>query len=128
MPKLVRTDLSKKYEEDDEPAAHPYCYTNLVHLDKILEYNWKELISVLPKNVSADRKKLSKNLNRLNRIRNYVMHPVKGIYPTEDAAVLAAREEPEPRAEGRPVVGVVLVLPDLAELADDADVPPYVIF
>ena len=84
IPKPVRTELSKKYEEDDDPADHPYCYTNLVHLDKILEYNWKELISVLPKNVKADRKKLSKNLNRLNSIRNYVMHPVKGVYPTEE--------------------------------------------
>ena len=84
IPKSVRMELSKKYEEDDEPAVHQYCYTNLIHLDKILEYNWKELISVLPKNVSADRKKLSKNLNRLNIIRNYVMHPIKGIYPTEE--------------------------------------------
>jgi len=29
IPKAVRTELSKRYEEDDEPAEHPYCYTNL---------------------------------------------------------------------------------------------------
>lgn len=84
IPKSVRMELSNKYEADDKPAEHKYCYTNLIHLDKIIQHNWKELISFLPKNVKADRKKLSKNLNRLNSIRNYVMHPVKGVYPTEE--------------------------------------------
>jgi len=84
IPTKIRTELSKRFEEDDNPATHQYCYTNLIHLKDIIENNWNDLKSIIPKNISNDRKNLSKKLVELNKIRNYVMHPVKGIDPTLD--------------------------------------------
>jgi hypothetical protein len=64
-------------EDDKEPAAEPFCYTTLVHLSKILEKQWALFAKALPDAVVNDKRKLLNELNKLNIIRNYVMHPVK---------------------------------------------------
>jgi predicted transcriptional regulator len=71
-------------EDDKEPAAEPFCYTTLVHLSKILEKQWALFAKALPDAVVNDKRKLLNELNKLNIIRNYVMHPVKGVPITED--------------------------------------------
>lgn len=83
IPEPVRIELAKSYEDDEDPAGEAYCYTTLLDLDRILSYNWKDLLNELPKKVRADKKAISNKLVKLNRIRNYVMHPVKGIDPAE---------------------------------------------
>jgi hypothetical protein len=52
-------------------------------LKEILDKNWPVLSKRLPKNLQ-DRKKLGLELNELNRIRNAVMHPIKGIPFSDD--------------------------------------------
>lgn len=71
-------------EEEQEPAAEPFCYTTFIHLSKIIDSQWSVFSKVLPNRIVKDKKKFLADLNQLNTIRNYVMHPVKGMPITED--------------------------------------------
>lgn len=71
-------------EEDSEPAEEPYHYTNLIHLQEILDKQWELFSQYLPPVAVKDKKGFLSKFIRLNRIRNSVMHPVKGLLVTED--------------------------------------------
>jgi hypothetical protein len=84
VPKLVRIKCTEVFEDDDEPGPEAYCYTNFIDLGKILEHQWHIFKDVLPKKLYSNRPDLIARLRRLNHIRNAVMHPVRGIRPTEE--------------------------------------------
>jgi predicted transcriptional regulator len=84
IPVDIRRDCSKLWQEDAEPAAEPFCYTTIVHLKRIIDDQWATFSQVLPGTLPKEKKKLLSNLNKLNGIRNYVMHPVKGMPITEE--------------------------------------------
>jgi hypothetical protein len=83
VPISVRRVCAASYEEDNEPASDRFNYTTLIHLKETIEHNWQYLSKYFPK-FASDKKELSHLFAKLNRIRNGVMHPVKGISITED--------------------------------------------
>lgn len=84
VPKNIRVRCAERYEEDDEPAPEPYAYTSFIDLGKIIADNWNLFTSHLPERYRVNRKRLEADLTRLNRIRNSVMHPIKGKKWSED--------------------------------------------
>jgi hypothetical protein len=74
----IRKSCVTAREGDDEPVADPFAYTNFIHLKDILDDHWGLFRDVLPELRASNRKQLFANLGRLNKIRNRVMHPVKG--------------------------------------------------
>jgi len=84
VPSDVRVECAKRHEEDDEPASEPYCYTNFIHLSEIMAKQWALFSACLPQDVALEKKALLEKLRRLNRIRNQVMHPVRGTSPTAE--------------------------------------------
>lgn len=84
IPEEIRKDCQSRREEDEDALSDPYCYTDLMHLWLILKSQWTIFQPELPNTVSADRKKLGDDIQRLNVIRRIVMHPVRGKIPSED--------------------------------------------
>jgi hypothetical protein len=79
VPKDVRIECAKRYEEDDDdPAKEPFCYTNFIDLKKIFEKQWSLFEKILPKDIVKDKKSFFNKLVIVNKIRNRVMHPIKG--------------------------------------------------
>ncbi len=85
VPEAVRVKCVERRErdQDDEPCE-PYCYTDLLDLGKIMEDHWLLFKDHLPTCYSSNRKALLEALARLNRIRNKVMHPVRGLVPCSE--------------------------------------------
>jgi hypothetical protein len=79
IPKDVRVDCACALESDDTPADEAFCYTTLIHLKKILDKKWPVLSRKLPAKLTKDKGAFLSRLDRLNPIRNAVMHPAKGI-------------------------------------------------
>lgn len=84
VPLPVREDCAVMNERDAEPVSSLYCYTTLMNLRFILDREWHVLSKNLPGGLRADKQQFLADLSRLNRIRNIVMHPVKGIMFTGD--------------------------------------------
>lgn len=84
IPESVRKSCVVRQEEDPEPVPDPYCYTDLLDLWHIQNKQWTVLSKVLPDEVTANKADLRRNLTRLNTIRRNVMHPVRGVIPSED--------------------------------------------
>lgn len=84
VPEKIRAECAALLEKDPEPAPEPYCYTHLIALREILDRGWPVLSKHLPEAVTANKKDLLDRLLRLNRIRNAVMHPVRGENLTEE--------------------------------------------
>ena len=84
VPLHVREDCALTNERDSEPVASLYCYTTVMHLRQIFDREWPVLSRTLPGPIRADKPEFLASLARLNRIRNVVMHPVKGILLNED--------------------------------------------
>ena len=105
--KLIREKLVERFGEEDEKwwqegipeqvreaceerrngpgtAAELYCYTTLIDLKRILKEKWDLFGNCLPGKVAVDKKEFLSDLQALNEIRNRVMHPCKGMPPTED--------------------------------------------
>lgn len=80
----VRKACQGRREDDDEPVKDPYCYTEFIDLWKILDTQWNVLCKSLPRKVAANKPALKADMIRLNGIRNRVMHPVKGVVPSEE--------------------------------------------
>jgi hypothetical protein len=104
VPEEVRLDCAERMEKDERPAADKYAYTTFIHLKKIFEKNWAVLSPKLPAKYASRKREFLSELDRLNRIRNAVMHPVKGM-PLDDEAFSTVRRfqrmlttKPEPRA------------------------------
>jgi hypothetical protein len=87
VPQLVRSKCAKLYEEDDDPAREPYCYTTFIDFKNIFEKQWGEFEKVLPKHILRFKKEFFRNLVTINKVRNRVMHPIKGYdFTPEDFA------------------------------------------
>jgi len=84
VPLHVREDCALTNERDSEPVATLYCYTTIMHLRQIFDREWNVLSRALPGRLRSDKPEFLAGLTRLNRIRNVVMHPVKGILLIED--------------------------------------------
>ncbi len=84
VPLHVREDCALTNERDSEPVATLYCYTTIMHLRQIFDREWNVLLRSLPGRLRSDKPEFLASLVRLNRIRNVVMHPVKGILLGED--------------------------------------------
>jgi hypothetical protein len=82
IPENVRVKCQERREKDMDDPCPPFCYSDLLDLDAILEDKWTLLKDLFP-DYAANRKQLSKDLRQLNRIRNKVMHPVRGFVPDE---------------------------------------------
>lgn len=84
IPDSIRADCAGAYEKDTEPGSEPFSYTTLINLKEILDKNWNVFLELLPKKLVSNKQDLLSRLAKLNRIRNNVMHPVRGTSPTED--------------------------------------------
>lgn len=83
IPEGVRVKCQERRERDPDDPCEPFSYSDLLDLDKTLEDQWRLLKDLFP-DYTANRKQLSKDLRQLSRIRNKVMHPVRGMVPDED--------------------------------------------
>jgi len=83
VPKEVREDCAKLKEADAQHLER-YAYTTLIHLKKIIAHKWDVFSDAIPKKTAHKKKEFLGMFDRLNRIRNDVMHPVKRIDITEE--------------------------------------------
>lgn len=84
VPDNIRAECAALREKDPEPAPEPYNYTHLIALREILDRKWSILSKHLPPETAQNKKDLLERLVQLNRIRNNVMHPVRGGMLTEE--------------------------------------------
>jgi Helix-turn-helix domain len=84
VPDNIRAECAALRERDPEPAPEPYNYTHLIGLREILDRKWSILGRHLPEEIAQNKKELLDRLLQLNRIRNSVMHPVRGGLLTEE--------------------------------------------
>jgi len=78
VPENIRMYCATACEGDSHQAGEPYSYATFIHLKEIYDKQWGLLSQTLPRSVSCDKRKFLSSMNRLNRIRNTVMHPVRG--------------------------------------------------
>jgi hypothetical protein len=83
VPLDVRQECQSRREQDPYPAAEPWCYADLKHLERIIGHQWAVLVEHLPVR-PEDKRAVISDLARLNRIRNQVMHPARGEQPDEE--------------------------------------------
>jgi hypothetical protein len=83
VPESVRVKCQGRRETDPDDPCEPFCYSDLLDLDAILKEQWSLLKDLFAPKYAANRKQLSEDIRRLNRIRNKVMHPVRGMVPDE---------------------------------------------
>jgi hypothetical protein len=83
IPESVRKSCVVRQEEDPEPVDDPYCYTELLDLWQILDKQWNVLSKALPEKITKNKKDLRRKIAHLNTIRRNVMHPVRGVTPSE---------------------------------------------
>jgi hypothetical protein len=84
IPEQIRISCVTSREADPYPPGEPYAYTTFIQLSNIIQKNWNLFSSILPSSFASDKKLLTQTLNRLNGIRNAVMHPVKRVDYSED--------------------------------------------
>lgn len=84
VPDNIRAECAALREKDPEPATEPYNYTHLMGLREIMDRKWAVLSKHLPADAVQNKKELMERLVQLNRIRNNVMHPVRGGMLTEE--------------------------------------------
>lgn len=83
VPERIRKECAQRREEDPK-RLEPFAYTTLVHLKEIVDKNWSIFRTAFPAESARDKRGWMKMFDRLNRIRNEIMHPVKMVTPTED--------------------------------------------
>ena len=84
IPMQVRKDCQIRREEDSAPINNPYHYTTFIDLKAIIDKKWAEFSAVLPKALITNKQETLQKLQRINDIRNRVMHPVKVMSEYED--------------------------------------------
>lgn len=84
VPEAVRVKCQERREREQDDLCEPYCYTDLLDLAKVIEAQWSLFKDSFPVPYGSNRKAFIEALARLNRIRNKVMHPVRGIVPSEE--------------------------------------------
>jgi len=83
IPPQIRAECAAAWEKDPEPASEPYAYTTFIHLGEILKKQWFIFEEILSHKLASNRRGTIQRLEKLNHIRNSVMHPVKGTKLTE---------------------------------------------
>ena len=83
VPERIRIKCQERREQDPDEPCDPFCYSDLLDLAAILEDQWSLLKNLFP-DYTGNRKQLLKDLRQLNRLRNKVMHPVRGLVPDEE--------------------------------------------
>lgn len=83
VPTPIRTVCAPLYENDTDPAPHQYCYTTFIQLHTILDKRWDLFLNAIVEPKRVSKRVLLRSLTRLNGIRNSVMHPVRGVDPSE---------------------------------------------
>jgi len=81
IPQLVREKCQQRRESDPQ-RLDPYCYTNLIDLHNVLDMSWS-VLSPLAGELQKDKGRFLDALKQLNKIRNMVMHPARGVTPDE---------------------------------------------
>ena len=84
VPEVVRVKCFERREKDADSPCPPYSYTDLIDLARILDSQWSVLKDAFPTCYSSNKKALLADLNKFNRVRNKVMHPVRGVVPTDE--------------------------------------------
>lgn len=84
VPESVRVKCHDRRERDIDDPCYVYCYTDLLDLGKTIDGEWALFGGHFPACYSSNKRSLLEHLARLNRIRNKVMHPVRGVIPTEE--------------------------------------------
>jgi hypothetical protein len=79
VPESVRRSCAATREHESDFSDHPYNYTTLLDLQTILDKKWKLFQPLLP---TWQKNEFLKKFDRLNGIRNQVMHPVREQPPT----------------------------------------------
>jgi hypothetical protein len=80
IPVEIRVKLVEAFERDTEPASSPYCYTNFIVMADVIKKNWNLFEKYLPNDEKSNKKAYLDKFVTLNRYRNIIMHPIKGIY------------------------------------------------
>ncbi len=84
IPESARKQCQIRREEDEAPIDDQYSYTTFIELKSTIESNWRLFSVALPKAFAADKPDTLQKLQRVNGIRNKVMHPVKEMNKYED--------------------------------------------
>jgi hypothetical protein len=84
VPLNVREDCALARQRDDDPIDDEFSYTTLINLKAVIDKHWSVFKSALPKHWADNKPALIQAFNRLNIIRNAVMHPVKKRPWTQD--------------------------------------------
>jgi hypothetical protein len=84
VPDQVKADCNERWEKNSR-KGHSYEYTDFIHLWKIIDKNWAVFSSPFSAVYPGGRKNLVEmDLDKVNDIRNKVMHAVRGIDPTDE--------------------------------------------
>jgi hypothetical protein len=84
VPEAVRLECVIKQERDPDAVNDPFMYTTLNHLSHIIADQWPIFRAVFPQDPYEHQEMVLDDLKALKRIRNAVMHPVKGLNWTEE--------------------------------------------
>ncbi len=77
VPLTIRVKCVSMREEDDDPVDDPFRYTTIVDLIKIAEKHWSDRLKFAGGFRENEKSRFRSEMDRLNRIRNGVMHPVQ---------------------------------------------------
>jgi hypothetical protein len=84
IPENIRKQCQIKKEEELNPLDDPYHYTTFIDLKLVIDKNWSISVYALPNSLRSNKQDALQKLQRLNEVRNRVMHPVKPIITYED--------------------------------------------
>lgn len=84
IPASIRANCAALRETDPDPAPESFSYTMFINLKEIFEFQWELLSGILSKEMQGNRKEFRSALDRLNIIRNCVMHPVRMAHMQDD--------------------------------------------
>lgn len=84
VPLDVRHACNARREEDTGKRSDPWSYTVLTDLKRVADKQWAAVSQHLPSKIGDDKQHFLKDLDRLNNVRNRVMHPVRGDLPSEE--------------------------------------------
>jgi hypothetical protein len=91
VPTKVREECEIHWKRARHPGDSAYLYTGFPHLHDIIKDQWHYLQNLFTAEYATSRDTVLTDLQRLNAIRNKVMHPVRGEIPTEEEFLFVRR-------------------------------------
>ena len=89
VPKLVRVEVSKRFEEDEGKRGGRENYFDLIHYSKIAAENWEIFEPLLAYDKTGKKEARLRWISVVNEKRNIVSHPSSAItLAVEDLALL----------------------------------------